>query len=160
VSEPRGSTLRLYTQPSEHPALEWAWVAGQLAAAGTYWVIAREGSPFPHPRPVWGVWHANLLHLSLGSPPLRRGLAADPHVTVHLESGIDVVIVEGLADTEAATSPEQLDVYRAKYDWDYDVGQYGELLRVTPARIIAWRARGWAGRESFAATGRWDFELQ
>jgi hypothetical protein len=159
VSEPRSSVLHLYTQQSEHPALKWDWVAGQLAAAGTYWVIAAADSPFPHPRPVWGVWHVNELHLSLGSPALRRGLATDPHVTVHLESGTDVVILEGLAESGAPTSPALLDVYRDKYDWDYDAGQYGDLLRVTPVRILAWRAKGWAGRESFAETGRWDFDV-
>ena len=51
-----------------------------------------------------------------------------------------------------------LAAYQAKYDWDYDVSQYGDLKVVAVSRVLAWIAAGWAGRESFAQTGRWTFD--
>lgn len=148
--------LRLYRNPSDLAPLAWSWVEDQLAASGTYWVVAR-GPGHPHPRPVWGLWHHERLHLSIGSPTLVATARDDPTVTVHLESGTDVVIVEGFATVGAETGPELLAAYRRKYDWEYDVAQYGALTRVVPSKILAWRSAGWAGRDSFETTGCWTF---
>lgn len=70
-----------------------AVVEAQLYEAGTYWVIAGS-SGHPHPRPVWGIWNQEQLHLSIGSPTLRRALRDDPTVTVHLGSGTVLRLVE------------------------------------------------------------------
>lgn len=147
--------LSMYGTPSDRPAPSWSWVAGQLADAGTYWVVAR-GARHPHPRPVWGVWDRHRLLLSIGSPTIARELERDPTVTVHLDSGTDVVIVEGRA-RGPSVEPSILERYDAKYDWDYDVSQYGPLTVVVPSTVIAWRSAGWAGREGFQATARWRF---
>src|SRR4051812_11803702 len=104
--------LRFYGSPSPAEPLEWSWVAGELERAGTYWVIGRGDGP-PHPRPVWGVWLDDSLRLTLGSPVLRRVLADDPTVTVHLGSGTDVVIVEGRA-VPGDIDPANLRAYDAK----------------------------------------------
>jgi hypothetical protein len=151
---PTSTPLRLYGQVSDKPPLEWAWVQEQLQAAGTYWVVA--STPTPHPRPVWGVWSDERLFLSVGSPAIARAVAGDPAVGVHLESGTDAVIVEGMA-AGATTDPAVIAAYDAKYDWSYDVATYGALLRVDPRVVLAWRTAGWAGRESFQQTGRWTF---
>jgi len=152
----RETGLRLYGTGSEHPRVPWEWVDEQLGAAGLYWVIARTAG-HPHPRPVWGVWHEERLHLSVGSPVLVRALRQDPVITVHLDSGTDVVIVEGLAATEV-TSPAVIEAYRRKYDWDYEVDRYGDLTAVRPTTVLAWRAAGPAGRDSFQTTGRWVYD--
>jgi hypothetical protein len=157
--EPQEKELRLYGARSDRAHLPWSWVDHELARAGTYWVLARhEGHP--HPRPVWGVWHEHRLHLSLGSPTLRRALQEDPVVTIHLDSGTDVVIVEGLVKPGAATTPALIQVYKEKYDWDYDLSQYGDLIVVQPEKVLAWRTAGWAGRDSFQTTGCWAFNGQ
>lgn len=145
--------LRLYTRPSEHPQLPWSWVDGQLSAAGTFWIVTT-GGRYPHPRPVWGVWHDLRLHVSVGSPALVRDLQIGRGVTVHLDSGIDVVIVEG--DVEPPTRDRVvLDAYDAKYDYRYDADQFGPLITIRPRSILAWRTAGPAGRDSFQETGRW-----
>jgi hypothetical protein len=152
---PARETLRFYGQPIERSPLEWAWVESKLAAAGTYWVTARTDG-HPHPRPVWGVWRGRRLHLSIGTPVTLAALAADPAVTVHLDSGTDVVIVEGrLGGT--TTDADVLDDYNTKYDWNYDSSEHGPGTSVEPERVLAWRTAGWAGRDSFQQTGRWTF---
>ena len=147
--------LRLYGADSDKEALEWDWVEGQLKAAGTYWVVPRsEGHP--HPRPVWGLWRDQQLLLSIGTPANGRALAGDPRLTVHLDSGTDVVIVEGSmsgSSGDAAVIAE----YESKYDYRYDIGTYGPLSVVSPTRVLSWRSQGWAGREGFSHTGRWTF---
>jgi len=153
---PRPGRLRLHGAASERAALDWSWVSGRLASAGTYWVVAKT-SAVPHPRPVWGTWHDDRLHLSIGSPTITRELHSDPMVAVHLESGTDVVIVEGSVLTDSTTA-EMIDHYNRKYDWDYRIGEYGELTIVQPVKVLAWQAAGWAGRESFQATGCWLFD--
>jgi len=156
---PQERTLRLYGTPSDQDPLAWSWVEEQLEAAGTYWLVARS-TGHPHPRPVWGIWHGRRLHLSVGSPTLRRCVDRDPMVTVHLDSGTDVVLVEGTTGhtTERGTPSSVIDAYNAKYDWDYRVEQYGELVVVQPLRVLAWRTAGWAGRDSFQSTGCWHFD--
>ncbi len=154
--ERRPATLRLYGQPSELPSPEWEGVDDQLAAAGTYWVVTPTPT-HPHPRPVWGIWHENALHLSVGSPTLGRALLPTTPVTVHLDSGTDVVIVEGVV-AGRSTDSELIAAYDSKYTWEYDSEQYGPLTTIVPTQILAWRSAGWAGRDGFRATGRWIFE--
>jgi hypothetical protein len=145
----------MYGEPSDLPSPEWAWVATLLAAAHLYWVVAPTAD-WPHPRPVWGVWLDDRLYLSLGSPHLRRDLASDGRVTVHLESGTDVVIVEGrVAESDVAESA--LARYDEKYDYAYDVERYGALLAVAPVKVLAWTAAGIAGRDGFTSAAAWTF---
>jgi hypothetical protein len=153
MASPRA--IRFYGQVSEHAALEWEWVDGQLRRAGTYWVTART-TGHPHPRPVWGVWRSSQLFVSIGTPVTRQALAVDPAVTVHLDSGTEVVIVEGRASGPSEDA-EILAEYDEKYDWSYDPAQNGPLTRITPETVLAWRTAGWAGRESFQQSGRWAF---
>jgi hypothetical protein len=151
---PTSRVLRLYGQPADAEPLAWTWVDEQLGSAGTYWVVAR-GPGHPHPRPVWGVWWRGSLHLSVGSPVLARHLAADPVVTVHLDSGTDVVVVEGRA-VGPASDVDLLAAYDRKYDWRYDPEHYGPLTQVEPTTVLAWRSAGRAGRDGFRQAGRWD----
>jgi hypothetical protein len=149
--------LHLYGALSERAPLAWPWVDEQITAAGTYWLVARTQG-HPHPRPVWGIWHEQRLYLSIGSPVLLRAVREDPAVTIHLDSGTDVVIVEGVTSPSTPTRPALIQAYNRKYDWDYVVSQYGELTVVEPTKVLAWRTAGWAGRGSFQTTGCWVFD--
>lgn len=153
--EPAPERLTMYGAPSTEPGLAWSWVDAQLAAAGTYWTVGR-GGPHPHPRPVWGLWIEQLLHLSIGSPVISKMLEVTPDVTVHLDSGVDVVIVEGRAG-DHTEAQELYDAYNEKYDWNYSTDEYGPLTTIIPSTVLAWRSAGWAGREGFQETGRWRF---
>ncbi len=151
----RHSQLRLYGELSKTEALDWSWVDGQLELAGTYWVTARTIGP-PHPRPVWGVWLESRLYLSIGTPLTVEALSVDPRVTVHLDSGTEVVIVEGRA-VGAASDTDGVAEYEGKYDWSYELDKYGPLTCIVPETVLAWRTAGWAGQGGFQQTGRWTF---
>ena len=146
----------MYGTPSSGDPLAWEAVEGPLAEAGLYWVDIGGGDA-PHPRAVWGIWHHSVLHLTIGSPTLRRLAVPGAPVAVHLESGLDVVIVNGQIGAPG-TGPDLLEAYDRKYDWVYDIEQYGPMTSVIPSTIIAWRAAGPAGREGFTHTGSWTFD--
>ena len=150
-----GRQAHFYGNPADHEPLAWSWVESELLRSGTYWVVARS-SGHPHPRPVWGIWHGDRLYLSIGTPALQRALADDPVITAHLESGTDVVIVEGVV-TGSSIDVNVIAAYDKKYDWSYDVSAYGPLVEAAPSKILAWRPAGWAGRESLQRSGMWKF---
>src|SRR5437762_3294087 len=76
--------------------LPWSWAETRLTAARSYWIASTRPDGRPHARPVWGVWQDGAFYFSTGS--LAAGnLARDPHLTVHLDSGAEVVIIEGTA---------------------------------------------------------------
>ncbi len=143
----------MFGQPTDAAPLDWSWVEEQLVRSDTYWVTTR-GNGRPHPRPVWGVWVDDRLHLSIGSPEINRDLERDPELTVHLPNGIDVVIVEGTA-SGSTDDPVFVDAYDAKYDWAYDAEAYGPFVTVQPTIVMAWRAAGPAGRDGFRHVGCW-----
>ena len=91
---------------------------------------------------------------------MLRAVDCEPLVTVNLDSGTDVVLVEGETSRtiEYQTPSSIIQAYNARYDWDYQVAEYGEVLVVQPQRVLAWRTAGWAGRDSFQATGCWHFD--
>lgn len=152
---PQPERLVMYGEPSDVAPLDWAWVAAELSTAGTYWVNA-SGGDHPHPRPVWGVWADEWLHLSIGSPVVARLLERNPDLTVHLESSTDVVIVEGTV-VGLVEDMAVLRAYNDKYDWNYTIDEYGPLTKLAPTSALAWRSAGWAGRDGFQQAGRWRF---
>jgi hypothetical protein len=132
--EPTRPSLAGYGVPSAPEGmLPWSWADERLAAAHNYWV-ATAG---PHASPVWAVWDERTLVFSCGPESRKaRALARDPRIVVHLESGADVVIVEGEAEQMDVT-PELLAVYSAKYGpTDASIGNW---YRVRPRRVLAWR---------------------
>jgi pyridoxine/pyridoxamine 5'-phosphate oxidase len=91
--------------------MEWPAVVTRLTDARNYWVATSSPDGLPHAVPVWGIWHEGAFYF--GTDPKSRkavNLAANNAVVVHLESGDDVVILEGRA-IEVAEGPiaDQLD---------------------------------------------------
>ena len=101
------------------------------------------------------MWQDEALWLSVGSPPLRAAIAANAPVTVHLDSGTEPVIVEGRAVASDIDQSGPIALYDVKYTWEYDAAVYGALVRIAPATVLAWRTRGYAGRDSFQSVGKW-----
>ncbi|WP_070012914.1 pyridoxamine 5'-phosphate oxidase family protein [Streptomyces abyssalis] len=76
--------------------LPWQWALQRLAAAHNYWIATTRPGGRPHCRPVWGVWLDDGFWFSTGSLAARN-LPLNDEITVHLEDGQEVVIVEGTA---------------------------------------------------------------
>jgi nitroimidazol reductase NimA-like FMN-containing flavoprotein (pyridoxamine 5'-phosphate oxidase superfamily) len=78
--------------------LEWSWAVERLEPALNYWFATTRPDGRPHAMPAWAVWLDDTLYFE-GSPLTRRArnIAENPAVVIHLESGDDVVILEGEA---------------------------------------------------------------
>ncbi len=139
--------------PSEGVGLlPWTTVAQALTESRNYWLATTRPDGRPHCVPVWGVWADGALYFG-SDPRSRKGrnLQADPRVCVHLESGDDVVIVEGVVQEvsgDELASPSR--AYAAKYELPGGLGS--AALMVRPHVAFAWREKDFPG----SAT-RWRF---
>lgn len=117
----------------------WSWAAERLAAGRNFWVATTRPDGRPHAMPVWGVWLDDGAYFGT-SPQSRkaRNLARDPRVVVHLESGDDVVILEGEIE-QVALDDRIADAFQAKYDWRPEAQEGdGGWYRLRPAVAYAW----------------------
>jgi hypothetical protein len=127
-----------YGVPDEEEGmLPWSWAAERLAKARNYWV-ATSG---PHASPVWALWRDGALVFSCGARSRKaRALAKDPRIVIHLESGEEVVIVEGRAEPTTVDA-SLIDDYERKYNFRAEAGE--GWYRVEPKRVLAWTEAGY-----------------
>lgn len=137
--------------------LDWDWAVGRLEAGRNYWVSTTSPDGRPHAMPVWGVWLGDGLRFSTSAASRKgRNLARDPRVVVHLESGDEVVILEG--EVEETTLDDPLaDAYEAKYEYrpSSSAGKEGPWYVLRPGVAYAWLERDYprtATRFDFSAT--------
>jgi Pyridoxamine 5'-phosphate oxidase len=117
----------------------WEDATARLEQARNYWICSCTADGRAHSRPVWGVWIADQLCFSTDVASVKaRNIARDPRVTVHLESGDDVVIVEGVAEPVGPELARPLaEAYQRKYDWAVTVGGSG-WYAIRPLRACSW----------------------
>ena len=134
--------------PNLDGTLPWAFVDENMSTAKNYWVSTIHPDGRPHTRPTWGVWLDDHLFLD-GSPETRRfrNIASNPNISVNLESGSRVVIMEGTAKAYGRPTRMMAErlarAYSTKYSsFDYQPGpetwDEGGLYIFTPARVFAW----------------------
>jgi pyridoxine/pyridoxamine 5'-phosphate oxidase len=125
--------------------LSWSWATERLARARNYWVSTTRPDGRPHAMPVWGLWHEDAFYFST-SPDSRkaRNLASNPATVVHLESGDEVVILEGQAEhvTDGALLRRVSEDYSRKYEFEVVFAADGRpLFSVRPRVAYAWQER-------------------
>jgi len=144
-----------YRTQAEPTMLPWSFARERLEQAKNYWLATASATGRPHAAPVWGAWIDDRLYFE-GSPATRwgRNLVANPQLTVHLESGDQVVIVEGTVtdvDDVGVTLAERITgVFAAKYDGYQPQGRSFFVLTLR-------RAFGW--RQFPADATRWQFDV-
>ena len=123
--------------------IAWSAVVERLVAARNYWVCTVSPNGRPHAAPVWGLWTDDALYFGTDTASRKgRNLAENPELVVHLESGDDVVILEGrveLTDDPATVRPVMA-AYAAKYAMplaDFEA-LTSSLYRLRPRVAFAW----------------------
>lgn len=134
----------------EEGLVPWSEAVAKLEQALNYWIGTTRPDGSPHAMPVWGLWLDDSLVFSSGSTSRKtRNLDGDPRVVVHLESGDDVVVVEGTAErlTDEAELRQIGEIYSAKYDYAFDPTGPGDypVFRVQPRIAYAWLERDFPG---------------
>jgi nitroimidazol reductase NimA-like FMN-containing flavoprotein (pyridoxamine 5'-phosphate oxidase superfamily) len=122
--------------------LPWSWAVERLERARNYWVSTTRPDGRPHAMPVWGIWLDDAFFFGSGRESAKsRNLGANPAVVVHLESGDETVILEGVAEPVRDKEVERRvdEVYWPKYDVTPDsAGESAPWFVVRPRRAYAW----------------------
>lgn len=161
MPKPRASRLTRpqgYWNPRPIP---WRWAEDRLVQARNYWVASIRQDGRPHSRPVWGVWLDDAFWFDTGSL-IGVNLMANPEVTVHLESGDDVVILEGRAERLMGHAEGQqfIGPYNKKYR-SSQTEPPGALFRLAPKVALGWASDPTmldGGAISGSTGTRWDFD--
>ena len=160
--EPVADRPAMFGGRPEAGLLPWRWATDRLVRARHYWVATTRPDGRPHSRPVWGVWSDGAVWFSTGSLAVGN-LAARPEATVHLESGGEVVILEGAATevTDVAALTPVVRAYNEKYRWDLDpAAPPGPFFSLAPDVAFGWVSdpSGLDGGAAFGGTAtRWRF---
>ena len=132
--------------------LTWEQVEPRLRDSLHYWISSVRPDGRPHSVPRWGVWIDGRFWYD-GAPTTRhtRNVERHPAVTLTLESGTEVVIVEGESHATRA-DPDDLGSRLAEAFGKYASAGYtpgadswagedgGGLRVVTPRLVMAWFA--------------------
>src|SRR5581483_8401119 len=118
--------------------IDWTELGRQFAESRNYWIASVTPRGMPHTAPVWGVWVDGVLYFSTGRTSRKgRNLAANPAVTVHLESGDDVYLIEGSVEEEhdPLALERFLDAYERKYQMRPDLAALDALVLAVKPRV-------------------------
>jgi len=76
--------------------VDWSWVAAQLTDSKHYWLCSVRPDGRPHVIPRWAVYIDGKIYYD-GSPETRhaQNIVLNPNISVNLESGDHVIILEG-----------------------------------------------------------------
>ena len=126
--------------------LSWSHVSERIAKAMHYWICTVSPNGHPHATPVDGLWLDDALYFG-GSPQTKwhRNLAANPALSVHLESASDVVIlrgqVRGLTAPARSLTAALSKASTEKYGYAPDPETYetGGVYVFRPNVVLAWK---------------------
>jgi len=126
----------------------WAQVQEKMEAARNYWLATVRPDDRPHAAPVWGIWVEDAFYFSTGKTSRKaRNLMENPAIVVHLESGDDVIIIEGQVEVVAdAARLTQLDaIYQSKYGVSLVGTGEHPVFAVRPRTAYAWLEKDFPG---------------
>ena len=100
--------------------IPWSRVSNLLSQARNYWISSTRPDGRPHAAPVWGVWIEETFFFGTGIRSQKeRNIKKNSWLVVHLESGDEVVMLEGPVErvTDARLFARIDQAYGVKYDW-------------------------------------------
>jgi hypothetical protein len=134
--------------------LPWSFVEDRMEAARNYWIASTRSDGRPHVAPVWGLWHEGRFCFSTGEDSIKgQNLVQNPAVTVHLESGDEVVILEGnVNQVQEKTLLKNLD---KDYEKKYGLAMQGPglIFQLNLQKAFAWREKDFP-----ESATRWIFD--
>jgi hypothetical protein len=176
VHMPKAKASKTISPPPQHPAglphvpasyglkarktyLPFSHAETRLAESRNYWICTARPDGRPHSIPVWGFWIEGAVYFGTGrSSRKAQNLAHNPAVSIHLDSGDDVVILEGTAvevDLNDKLTFKKLDAAsRAKYKMPMTtVPRDSVVYCVRPRIVLAWTEKDFPKNAT-----RWQFE--
>jgi general stress protein 26 len=150
VAEPTAAIPLLpadYGAPADTSGAErlpWSWAATQLEASRNYWICTTRADGRPHAMPVWGLWLDDAVWFSSGRTTQRvQNIARRPEIVIHLESGDEVVILEGGVEeiSDRPALERFVEHYEQKYGYrfDPDAVESSPVFAFLPRSAYTWR---------------------
>lgn len=127
--------------------LDWSWARDRLERAIVYWLATAGADIAPHLVPIWGAWVDDHWYVEGGPTRWQRNLRSNPQLAVKVESGSEIVIVEGVARELVAPEPALAArilagyaKYRAAEGYVADAANWAEggLWELRPRKAFAW----------------------
>ena len=137
--------------------ISWDWVIEKLTNSRNYWVATTRSSGAPHVAPVWGLWLDNTVMFATDAKSAKaRNVRRNPACSIHLESGDDVVILNGAL--ERVTDALVIDRFNTAYEPKYDLnpGSGGDEAPVFALKIES--VLVWLESDFPSTATRWVFE--
>ncbi len=125
----------------ENGLLSWEFVSKIMSSSRNYWIGTVGVNNKPHVRPIWGIWFENYIFFSGGEIQWKKNVKNNPLVTIHSESGDNVIIIEGvarLANSEISILINQ--EYHKKYKMEHG----SEFWALVPEKVFAWTLENFA----------------
>jgi len=135
----------------------WERAERLLTESRNYWIATTGRAGRPHAMPVWGLWMDGSFIFSTGRAARKgRDLAANPEIAVHLESGDDVVILEGAVEEldGAAILDRYIEAYDSKYEVRPDPSDPAAAVYELRPRV----AFTWLEADFVESAARWTFQ--
>ncbi len=148
-------------QADTEAKIKWDWVEDHLEKSRNYWICSSRPDGRPHAMPVWCVWVAGSLYFATDRDSLKaRNLAANPQVVIHLESGDEVVILEGLIQEEK--DPDRLADMARAYNIKYPGYYFDPTARSSDVTFVLHplKAMAWTEKSFPNDATRWRFQPQ
>ena len=156
VRRPRFPGYGIHT--GEDGLLPWSWAVERLRESRNYWISSTRPDGRPHAMPVWGAWIDGAVVFGTARDSVKgRNLAARPDVVVHLDSGDEAVILEGVVEelTDLHVLRAYADEAERKYAWRPDDEELRTGLHLALRPRVAY---AWLEREYPRTATRFDFE--
>jgi hypothetical protein len=144
-------------KPRKH-YLPFSHAEKRLAKSRNYWICTSRPDGRPHSIPVWGFWIDGAVYFGTARLSRKaRNLAQNPALSVHLESGDDVVILEGTAiEVDLSHKPtfDKLNAAsRSKYKMPLPAMPGSVMYSLRPRVALAWTEKDFPNNAT-----RWRFD--
>ncbi len=155
VGMPRMSSDYLSKHKQEF--LPWSHAEARLVRSHSYWICTTRADGRPHAMPVWGVWVEGAMYFGTGVETIKaKNITRNPAVVVHLESGDDMVHVEGTAEKADVADKVLCGKLNREYKRKYKMPMLGMpgsvIYRVRPRIVLAWQEKTFPYNST-----RWEF---
>ena len=135
----------------------WEWVEERLASARNYWIATVRTGGRPHVSPVWGLWMDGRVRFATDAKSAKaRNAFRNPACTVHLESGDEVVVLDGELErvVDASLLRQFNSAYATKYQLNPESGGDNAPVFALNAKVVL----AWLEKDFPSTATRWKFE--
>jgi general stress protein 26 len=123
----------------------WSHANQKLRDEKVYWISTASSGGKPNATPVWGIWKSNTFYFESDPGSVKaKNIEENPRVIVHVQDGLDTVIMRGTAARERGQHElkklRRDYVRKYEYDPDFSDESHHAAFMVKTRVVHAWKA--------------------